>query len=167
MKEGVKRSLSKNIVTAVIFSIFVFSGFFSYLIYAAGTVGISIIVPQPAYPLGSRVVVYARVTMGGAPYPGAVVLWELKDPQGIRKDFGQATTNATGYATIAIFTSPTWPQGDYILVAAISGTDVKTNATITLQAVYISIIVPQPAYPLGSRVVVYARVTMGGAPYPG
>ncbi|MEM1820683.1 MAG: DUF4398 domain-containing protein, partial [Thermofilaceae archaeon] len=118
-------------------------------------------------PLGSRVVVYARVTMDGAPYPGAVVLWELKDPQGIRKDFGQATTNATGYATIAIFTSPTWPRGDYILIAAVSGTDAKANATITLQAVYISIIVPQPAYPLGSRVVVYARVTMDGAPYPG
>jgi CHASE3 domain sensor protein len=102
-------------------------------ILSQGQYSVSLVVPKPAYVLGFPVTVYARVTLDGVPFSGAVVLWELKDPNGVRRDFGQSTTNATGYATISIATAPDWPPGAYNLTVAVSGTSAKASATVNLK----------------------------------
>ena len=136
-------------------------------IHSQGQHSVSLIVPKPAYPLGYSVTVYARVTFDGSPLPGAVVLWELKDPYGVRRDFGQATTNATGYATIYFATSPEWPAGAYNLTVAVSGTSARASATVDLKAVAVAISFSKPAFALIETIVAWVRVTLDGAPLAG
>jgi hypothetical protein len=128
---------------------------------------VSLVVPKPAYPLGYSVTVYAKVTLDGAPFPGAVVLWELKDPNGVRRDFGQATTNATGYATILFATSPEWPPGAYNLSVTVSSTGAKASTLVNLKATFVTISFSKPAYVLHETITAWARVTLDSDPFPG
>ncbi|MEM3974274.1 MAG: DUF4398 domain-containing protein [Ignisphaera sp.] len=154
-----------RILVASILAIFLFFGALESGL-SSPDVSVNVIVPEPAYALGSRVEVYVRATLDGAPYSGAVILWELKDPSGVRKDFGQVGTNATGYATIAFQSSEDWPPGSYTILAAVSGTEARTTGVVYLKRLVAKLVIavsPSATW-RGDNVTVSGYVVMNPPP---
>lgn len=101
---------------------------------------ISVATDKQEYAPGDRVTVSVSVS----PRQTVVLLWELKDPKGTRRDFGQVTC-AGGSCTFSLVTGSNWPTGTYTLIVAVSGTNDKGTATFTLRTPAAPTPTPAPA----------------------
>ncbi|RLE57057.1 MAG: hypothetical protein DRJ32_07635 [Thermoprotei archaeon] len=93
------------------------------------------------YKRGETIHVSGRVTSDGSGV-SATVGYEVKDPNGNRKDFGSVNTDNQGYFSFSVTSGSTWALGEYKITLKISGTTVsktinfylKDTSTISLRA---------------------------------
>lgn len=81
------------------------------------------------YAPGDSVAVSVTIS----PAQTVVIMWEVQDPSGIRKDFGQETCQG-GRCSFSFTTGSNWPTGTYTVIVAVSGTNDKGYATFALRA---------------------------------
>jgi chaperonin cofactor prefoldin len=79
------------------------------------------------YAPGDAVTVNVKVD----PSATVVLMWEVYDPNGARKDFGQL--DCPGSCSFSFRTGSNWPTGTYEIVVAVSGTGDKGRASFTLR----------------------------------
>lgn len=94
------------------------------------------------YKPGDKVTV--RVTI--KPAETVVLLWEVKDPEQKRRDFGQVTCQG-GTCSFDFVTGSNWPTGTYTLIIAVSGTNDKGYVTFTLRVPEAQPPAPPPSAP--------------------
>ncbi len=80
------------------------------------------------YTPGDTVTVNVKIT----PPDNVIIGWELYDPNGARKDFGQVSCNS-GSCSFSFKTGTNWPTGTYTVIVAVSGTSDKGSTTFTLK----------------------------------
>ena len=90
---------------------------------------VSVSTSSSTYTPGDTVTVNVKIT----PPDNVIIGWELYDPNGARKDFGQVTCNS-GSCSFFFNTGSSWPTGTYKVVVAVSGTSDQGSTTFTLKA---------------------------------
>ncbi|MEM0336025.1 MAG: hypothetical protein QXT33_06465 [Thermofilum sp.] len=80
------------------------------------------------YAPGETVSISVRIT----PAATVVLLWEVKDPSGSRRDFGQLTCQG-GSCSFSFVTGSNWPTGTYSVIIAVSGTNDKGYTSFVLR----------------------------------
>ncbi|MEM3943693.1 MAG: hypothetical protein QXK88_06760 [Desulfurococcaceae archaeon] len=103
------------------------------------------------YKPGDKVTV--RVTI--KPAETVVLLWEVKDPEQKRRDFGQVTCQG-GTCSFDFVTGSNWPTGTYTLIIAVSGTNDKGYVTFTLRVPEAQPPAPPPSAPPTPPAIDYA-----------
>jgi regulator of replication initiation timing len=89
---------------------------------------VSVSTSSPTYTPGDTVTVNVKIT----PPDNVIIGWELYDPNGARKDFGQVSCNS-GSCSFSFKTGTNWPTGTYTVIVAVSGTSDKGSTTFTLK----------------------------------
>jgi uncharacterized protein YoxC len=89
---------------------------------------VSVSTSKPEYAPGDTVTVNIKVT----PPDTVVLMWEVNDPNGVRKDFGQLTC-PSGSCSFSFRTGSNWPTGTYRVIVAVSGTPDKGYGSFTLR----------------------------------
>ena len=95
---------------------------------SAAPYSVSVSTSKPEYAPGDTVTVNVKIS----PPETVVLLWEVSDPNGARKDFGQLTC-PSGTCSFSFRTGSNWPTGTYRIVVAVSGTPDKGYASFTLR----------------------------------
>lgn len=90
---------------------------------------VSVSTSKDTYAPGEKVTVKGKVS----PAASVTLGWELYDPNGKRRTFGQISSKSDGSFSFTISTSHSWPQGTYRVVVVVSGTSDKGSATFKLQ----------------------------------
>lgn len=80
------------------------------------------------YAPGETVSISVTIT----PAATVVLLWEVKDPSGSRRDFGQLTCQG-GSCSFSFVTGSNWPTGTYSVIIAVSGTNDKGYTSFVLR----------------------------------
>ncbi|MEM0318043.1 MAG: hypothetical protein QXO97_08660 [Candidatus Nezhaarchaeales archaeon] len=94
------------------------------------------------YKPGDKVTVHVTIK----PAETVVLLWEVKDPEQKRRDFGQVTCQG-GSCSFDFVTGSNWPTGTYTLIIAVSGTNDKGYVTFTLRVPEAQPPAPPPSAP--------------------
>lgn len=90
---------------------------------------VSVSTSKSTYAPGEKVTVKGKVS----PAASVVLGWELYDPNGKRRTFGQTSSKSDGSFSFTITTSSSWPEGTYRVVVVVSGTSDKGSTTFKLQ----------------------------------
>lgn len=90
---------------------------------------VSVSTSKSTYAPGEKVTVKGKVS----PAASVVLGWELRDPNGKRRTFGQTSSKSDGSFSFTITTSSSWPQGTYKVIVVVSGTSDKGSTTFKLQ----------------------------------
>jgi len=97
------------------------------LLASASPYTVSVSTSKSEYAPGDTVTVNVRID----PPATVVLMWEVYDPNGARRDFGQLT--CSGSCSFSFRTGSNWPTGTYRIVVAVSGTGDRNSAQFTLR----------------------------------
>ncbi|MCC6064860.1 MAG: hypothetical protein LM576_02645, partial [Thermofilum sp.] len=97
------------------------------LLASASPYTVSVSTSKSEYAPGDTVTVNVRID----PSATVVLMWEVYDPNGARRDFGQLT--CSGSCSFSFRTGSNWPTGTYRIVVAVSGTGDRGYAQFTLR----------------------------------
>jgi uncharacterized protein YoxC len=97
------------------------------LLASASPYTVSVSTSKSEYAPGDTVTVNVRIN----PPATVVLMWEVYDPNGARRDFGQLT--CSGSCSFSFRTGSNWPTGTYRIVVAVSGTGDRGYAQFTLR----------------------------------
>jgi uncharacterized protein YfaS (alpha-2-macroglobulin family) len=86
------------------------------LLASASPYTVSVSTSKSEYAPGDTVTVNVKID----PSATVVLMWEVYDPNGARRDFGQLT--CSGSCSFSFRTGSNWPTGTYRIVVAVSGT---------------------------------------------
>jgi len=111
---------------------------------------VSVSTSKPEYAPGDTVTVNIKVT----PSDTVVLMWEVDDPNGVRKDFGQLTCSS-GSCSFSFSTGSNWPTGTYRVIVAVSGTSDKGYGSFTLRTPTAPPSPPPPSPPDYKRLAEY------------
>jgi len=111
---------------------------------------VSVSTSKPEYAPGDTVTVNIKVT----PSDTVVLMWEVDDPNGVRKDFGQLTCSS-GSCSFSFRTGSNWPTGTYRVIVAVSGTSDKGYGSFTLRTPTAPPSPPPPSPPDYKRLAEY------------
>jgi hypothetical protein len=98
------------------------------LLASASPYSVSVSTSKPEYAPGDTVAVSVKIT----PSDTVVLLWEVDDPNGVRRDFGQLTCSS-GSCSFSFRTGSNWPTGTYTVIVAVSGTSDRGSTTFALR----------------------------------
>lgn len=116
---------------------------------------VSVSTSKPEYAPGESVTVYVTIT----PKASVIIGWEVYDPSGIRKDFGQVSCSG-GSCSFSFTTGSNWPTGTYSVIVAVSGTSDKGSATFTLR---VPTAPPPPPAPINYEPLARDQIQSGRA----
>ena len=97
------------------------------LLASASPYTVSVSTSKSEYAPGDTVTVNVKID----PPATVVLMWEVYDPNGARRDFGQLT--CSGSCSFSFRTGSNWPTGTYRIVVAVSGTGDRNSAQFTLR----------------------------------
>jgi len=97
------------------------------LLASASPYTVSVSTSKSEYAPGDTVTVNVKID----PSATVVLMWEVYDPNGARRDFGQLT--CSGSCSFSFRTGSNWPTGTYRIVVAVSGTGDRGYAQFTLR----------------------------------
>jgi len=97
------------------------------LLASASPYTVSVSTSKSEYAPGDTVTVNVKID----PSATVVLMWEVYDPNGARRDFGQLT--CSGSCSFSFRTGSNWPTGTYRIVVAVSGTGDRNSAQFTLR----------------------------------
>jgi regulator of replication initiation timing len=97
------------------------------LLASASPYTVSVSTSKSEYAPGDTVTVNVKIDSSAT----VVLMWEVYDPNGARRDFGQLT--CSGSCSFSFRTGSNWPTGTYRIVVAVSGTGDRGYAQFTLR----------------------------------